>query len=119
MKEKLINIVENIDSCNKARQGLGFAPVARVHCECDGKGNTYWFTNGCISPRELGDLSKFGSFVPKNSNVAIKMQTIEVGTSFDYQQFINLKRFQNHHVVLENRANFQNKTIAIAGDTLL
>ena len=37
MKEKLIDIVNILDSCATARKGTGIAPVARVHCNYDGE----------------------------------------------------------------------------------
>lgn len=117
MKETLIDIVNIIDSCAKARKGTGIAPVARVHCLYDNEEKTFWFTNHVVSTYGLGDLSKFGSFVPKNSNVAIKMQTSEVGSSFEYEGS-RYKRKVTYHVTLENQSDFQNQTIAIAGDPI-
>ena len=119
MKEKLIDIVTAIDSCAKARKGTGITPIARVHCLLDGGEDTMWFVNSYYSRSDLQEVRKYGHFVPKNSDVAIKMQTYEVGTSFEYDQRDNTKRMQRHRVELENRTNLQNQTIAIAGDTIL
>lgn len=119
MKETLIDIATHIDSCAKARKGTGIAPFARVHCLFDGKEDNYWFTSNYYSGFDLNELKKYGHFVPKNSRIAIKMQTYEVGSSFEYEQMNNIRRMQKHHVVLENRADLQNQTIAIAGDTIL
>ena len=119
MKEKLIDIVAAIDSCAKARKGTGVSPIARVHCLIDGGEDTMWFVNSYYSRSDSEKVQGFGRFVPKNSDVAIKMQTYEVGTSFEYDHRDNTKRMQRHRVELENRTNLQNQTIAIAGDTIL
>lgn len=119
MKEKLIDIVQTLDSCAKAIRGKDFSLVARVHCQYDGKPESFWFTSSSVRQRDLKDVKKYGIFVPKNSNVAIKMQTLEVGKSFDYELTTRIKRIQYHHVELENRSDFQNQTIVIAGDNLL
>lgn len=118
-KEKLIDIVNILDACAYARKGTGVSPVARVHCKYDEIPDSFWFTNGCVSLYRLNELSRFGHFVPKNSAVAIKMQTIEVGSSFEYDQINKIKRIQHHKVIVDNRSNFQNQTIALAGDPLL
>ena len=118
MKEKLIDIVNAIDSCAKARKGTGVNPAARVHCLFDRKEETFWFCGNYISANDLKDLARFGRFVPKNSRIAIRMQTNDVGTSFDYEQMNRIKRMVPHHVELKNRTIFQNQTIAIAGDSI-
>ena len=117
-KESLLDIVEDLDSCAKARIGMGIAPIARVHCLYDEEAETFWFTNRAYSPRELSGLSAFGRFVPKYSDVAIKMQKNEVGTSFDYISRDYIKRLKTHVVRLENQSNLQNQTISLAGDSL-
>ena len=117
-KEMLLDIVVDLDSCAKARRGTGIAPIARVHCVYDGDSETFWFTNRAFSPREISDLRTFGRFVPKYSDVAIKMQKSDVGTSFEYYTLNNIKRVQTHTVLLENQSDLQNHTIAIAGDDL-
>ena len=114
--EALIEIVEDLASCADARSGYGIAPIARVHCVYDGRGETFWFTNRNFAPRELDGLQRFGRFVPKYSDVAIKMQKSKVGTSFDYYVINNIKRLQTHHVLLLNQSDIQNQTIAISGD---
>ncbi len=118
MKEKLIDIVRALDSCSKARKGLGVFPVARVHCLYDGQDETLWFTNRLVNTYGLPDINKFGRFVPKYSDVAVKLQTSDVGTSFQYNGLDNIKRTHTYHVLLENRSDLQNQTIAIAGDSL-
>lgn len=119
MKEKLIDIVSSIDVCAKARRDTGIVSVARIHCNYDGAEQTFWFTKDLYSARELTPFSQFGIFVPKNSRVAINMQSMDVGSSFEYEQLNYIKRLEHHRVELENRSDFQNQTIAIAGDTLL
>ena len=119
MKEKLIDIVNILDSCATARKGTGIAPVARVHCNYDGEPDSFWFTNDIVNYYRYNEVKKFGHFVPKNSAVAIKMQTIGVGDTFEYDQLNKIKRIQHHKVKVENRSDFQNQTIALAGDPLL
>ena len=119
MNEKLIDIVKTIDSYAKANKTARISSVARVHCLYNGEEKTFWFTNSLVNMYGLEELRKFGSFVPKNSSVAIKMQTTEVGATFEYNQLNYIKRMTCNHVTLENRTNFQNQTIAIAGDKLV
>lgn len=118
-KEKLIDIVNILDSCANARKGIGIAPVARVHCNYDGEPESFWFTNHIVNYFRYNEVRKFGQFVPKNSAVAIKMQTINVGDTFEYDQPNKIKRIQHHKVVVENRSDLQNQTIAIADDPIL
>lgn len=117
-KEQLIDIVETLDSCAEARRGTVVDPVARVHCIYDGYAQTFWFTNKSINTYDCPELNKFGRFVPKYSDVAIRMQRSEVGSSFDYASNDYIGRLKQHHVILENQSNLQNQTIAIAGDNL-
>lgn len=117
-KENLIDVVNELNSFAKVRRKVGIFPIARVHCLYDKKGKTFWFTNRLYHPRELSDLRSFGTFVPRYSDVAIKMQKSEVGTEFDYIGRNNINRLQTYHVLLENQADLQNQTIAIAGDSL-
>ena len=116
-KEYLIDIVEDLDSCAKARKRIGIPALARVHCLYDGDYETFWFTSRAFTPRELSSLTCYGRFVPKYSDVAIRMQKGDVGTSFLYSTLNNLKRVQQHLVLLENQTDLQNQTIAIAGDS--
>ncbi len=115
-KEYLIDIVEDLVSCAKARKRIGIVAYARVHCLYDGEYETFWFTSKAFTPRELSELNSYGRFVPQYSNVAIKMQKGDVGTSFQYSTLNNIKRVQEHVVLLENQTNLQNQTISIAGD---
>ena len=117
-KETLIEIVGELKACETARDKAGIFAIARVHCIYDGKPNNFWFTNKLYLPRELSSLSGFGRFVPKYSDVAIRMQKSDVGTSFDYAIINNIKRLESHTVRLENQSNLQNHTISIAGDKL-
>lgn len=117
-KEGLVDIVEDLDACDKARKKLDVFSVARVHCLYDKNYETFWFTNKAYMPRELSGLRSFGRFVPKYSDIAIKMQRSKVGTSFDYHTINRIKRLEEHHVHLENQSDLQNHTIAIAGDKL-
>lgn len=117
-KEALIDIVTDLYSCEKARSGKEVFPLARVHCLFDGKDETFWFTSKVYHPRELSDLNRYGHFVPRYSDVAIRMQKYEVGKSFTYSTTNRIKRLKEHHVLLENQSNLQDHTIAIAGHHL-
>ena len=119
LKEELIDVVEELDSCAKARRGSGIVPIARVHCLDDGSGATYWFTNRLHHPREISDLYKFGNFVPRYSDLAIKMQKSKVGISFPHYKFDNIGGGKTHIIQLENQSDLQNQTISIAGDDLM
>ena len=114
-KEGLVDIVEALDACASARVGTGIAPIARVHCLYDESGETFWFTSRLHHPREYSSLRKYGRFVPQYSDVAIKMQKSEVGTSFPHFVVNRIKRVEQHIVFLQNQSDLQNQTIAIAG----
>jgi len=118
MKEKLIDIVKDIDACAKDRKNTGISPIARVRCVFDGKEESFWFTNGQYISFDNRRLNKYGRFVPKNSNIAIRMQTMDVGASFEYETPNRIKKIVSHRVKLENRSDFQNQTISIAGDRI-
>ena len=118
-KEGLVDIVEALDACAKVRRKLDVFSVARVHCLFDENYETFWFTNRAYLPRELSGLRSFGRFVPKYSDIAIKMQRSKVGTSIDYNTINRIKRVEEHHIILENQSDLQNHTIAIAGDALM
>lgn len=118
MHENLIDIVENLDSCANARRGLWISPIARVHCMYDGNPETLWFTNRLVNMFDVPELRKYGRFVPKYSDAAVKLQTCDVGTSFQYNGIDTIKRIHTYNVSLENRSDLQNQTIEIAGDSL-
>lgn len=46
MKEKLIDIVQSIDTYAEKRKGTHIVVVARVHCLYNGQDKTFWFTQG-------------------------------------------------------------------------
>lgn len=117
-KESLIEIVEELEACEKARDKAGIFAISRVHCLYDGIANTFWFTSRLYLPRELSSLNEFGRFVPKYSDVAIRMQKSNVGTTFVYDTLSKIKRLETHTVILENQSNLQNHTISIAGDKI-
>lgn len=117
-KENLIDIVETLNSCAIARKDLWIFPIARVHCLYDGKEESFWFTTRPVSLLNSPELREYGHFVPKYSDVAVKLQTCDVGTSFQYNGIDNIKRAHTYHVTLENRSDLQNQTIVIAGDAL-
>ena len=118
-KEELIDIVEVLDSCAKARRTAGITASARVHCLYDGSYKTFWFTHRLYSPRELTSLNNYGRFVPQYSDRAIQIQKSELGKPFSYDTYSKIEKgFLFHQVVLENKSDLQNQTIEIAGDEL-
>jgi len=118
-KESLTDIVEDIVSCDSARKNTGISALGRIHCTFDGRDEYFWFTNDNVNFYLHPKLKRFGHFVRKNSDIAIKIQTTDIGTSFDYPHYNEIKRYVNTLVYLENRSDFQNKTIAIAGDNII
>lgn len=119
-KEKLIDIVRSIKSCADTRKNLGIFCVARVHCIYNGEWHTFWFTSSNANGSMHGlHLDGFGDFVPKNSFIAIKLQTNEIGSTFEYSMKNIHNRHRVYHVSLENRSNFQNQTIEIADDSIV
>lgn len=118
-KENLIDIVEELVSCAKVKKDLRIATIARVHCMYDDKYETFWFTNQSVTLFNSPELRKYGRFVPKYSNIAVKLQTCDVGTSFQYDGLDIIKRKHTYKVSLENRSDLQNRTIVIAGDSLI
>lgn len=117
-KEKLIDIVETLDSCEKARRDLSIYPIARVHCLQDDKYETYWFVSQNVNLYGLPQIRKFGSFVPRYSDIAINLQKMNIGGSFKHVGVDNYKRSHTYNVTLDNRSDLQNQTIEIAGDSL-
>ena len=120
MKEKLIDIVQTIDACTEARKGRGIVVIARLHCLYDGVPDNIWLLpdNRSVAQHSLGDLTRFGRFVPRNSPRAIELQKKELGVpeEFDEKSTYKKKIKKRYHVIVENRSNFQDHTIAIAGD---
>ena len=117
-KEELIDIVEALDSCEKARRAAGITASARVHCLFDGSYKTFWFTHRLYSPRELTSLESYGRFVPQYSDRAIQIQKSDVGVPFSYDVYNKHNGFITHSVTLENKSDIQNQTIEILGDDI-
>lgn len=122
MKEKLIDIVQTIDACTEARKGRGIVVIARLHCLYDGVPDNIWLLpdNHTVAQHCLGDLTRFGRFVPRNSPRAIELQKKDLGVpeEFDEKSTYKKKIKKRYHVIVENRSNFQDHTIAIAGDPM-
>ena len=119
MKEKLIDIVQSIDTCAEKRKGTRIVVVARVHCLYNGQDKTFWFTQGLVNAKRFDIPDEIGQFVPKNAPIAVKFQKNDIGSSFEYSVKNIIKKIENYHVVLENRANFENNIITIAGDDIM
>ena len=117
-KEKLIDIVKNLVSCNKAIKGHSIYPIARIHCLVDSKYETYWFVNNNVNLFDNPQIRSYGRFVPRYSDIAIKMQKSDIGDRFEHYGKNTIKRIHKYNVVLENRSDIQNQTIEIAGDNL-
>lgn len=119
MKEKLIDIVQSIDTCAEKRKGTRIVVVARVHCLYNGQDKTFWFTQGLVNAKRFDIPDEIGQFVLKNAPIAVKFQKNDIGSSFEYSVKNIIKKIENYHVVLENRANFENQIITIAGDDIM
>lgn len=118
-KESLEDIAEDIVAFTSTRRKSGVSAAMRVHCVFDGKDDFYWFTSDLVNFYKYPELKRYGHFVPKNSDIAIRMQTTELGNPFSYPHWNEIKRYVNSEVCVENRSDFQNQTIGIAGDDIL
>lgn len=122
MKESLYDIANIIAKAKGVfRRNRFGGVVARVNGEFDGANKTYWFLVGSNGRSMYGrdELNALGVFVPRNSRVATKILNEDLGTPIDYEGLNQIKRMQKHHLVMENRADLENKTIAILGDKQL
>ncbi len=119
MPEKLIDIVEAIDGCFRAKVRKHILTYARIHCVYDGENKTFWLCDKSYIKKDLGGIEKYGIFAHKNSAPAIKMLTNDVGSTFEYSCMdgYNIKRL-NHCVEVENRSDFGKQIIVIAGDNI-
>lgn len=117
-KESLEDIAADIDACDSKCKKYGIYPLLRVNCDYNGEPKIFWFTNHCVSLLGCPEMSRYGQFVPKNSDVAVKIQTTDMGKSFEHIE-IRWKRPRKVVYGLENRSDFQNRTIEIAGDSIL
>ncbi len=122
MKESLYDIASIIANAKGVfRRNRFGGVVARVNGEFDGANKTYWFLVSSSSRSMYGrdELNALGSFVPRNSRVATKILNEDLGTPIDYECINHIKRMQKHHLVIENRSDLENKTIALLGDRQL
>lgn len=117
-KENLLNIVEDLKSCDDAIKGTGLSPIARIRCNNNGKEETFWFIKQLVNMYDFKELQKFGRFVPQYSDLAIKMQKYDIGKTLEYNELDNHKQAHTRKLSLENRSDLQNQTIVIAGDSL-
>ena len=126
MKETLLNIAETVSSAEPIlkryySRANNNSVVARVNGEFDGKEQTYWFLSYAERESMYGkdDLKALGYFVHRNSRIATMILNNELGASIDFQSLNNIKRMQSHHLVIDNRTDLENRTIALAGDQQL
>lgn len=124
-KERLEEIVETLRACRNDRRGSGFTAVARVFTVWNEEGKTfprvYWFTNESFNFNfnfKFPKLAKYGTFQPKNSDIALQIQMSDLGQSFKLPYLKYAKHTVVSDVFLENRSNLQDQTINIAGDGL-
>jgi len=118
MKEELVDIVESITLCQERRRNTDITVIGRVHCMVNGEPDTFWFTPRYYNLFGKEQLRGMGHFVPRNSEDAIKMQMSTVGTSFTSPHLNYIKRLANYEYLLVNKADFQNHTISMLGDTI-
>lgn len=117
-KERLEDIVSDIISCTSISSKVGIYPLSRIHCLYDGEDKIFWFTNGYQPYFRHPELAAYGQFVPQTANLAVRIQSSELGSSFqNCEPYLKRKIWKT--IYLENRANFQDQTIGIAGDSIL
>ncbi len=117
-KERLEEIVSNIAECLPVSRANDIYPLLRVHSQWDNEEVIFWFTNKPVDLFYCPELKDYGRFVPKNSEIAIKIQTTYLGEPFDYDYY-QYKRLRRSQISIANRSNFQDNSIAIAGDSII
>lgn len=121
MKESLLDIAKVVSSSEpilKRHYSYTNTVVARVNGDFDGKNQTYWFLSNPDNQSKVfkDGLKALGNFVHRNSRVATMILNNELGTSIDYQSLNQIKRMVQHHLVIDNRTDLENRTIALVGD---
>ena len=120
MKESLYQIASNIKEGHETFKREHFGPVvARVHGTIDGKEQTYWFLLGQMNKSMYGRdaLKNLGVFTPRNSSLATKILNNEIGTKIEHSGIDDLKRKRIYNIVAENKADLQNRSIVLVGDS--
>lgn len=122
MSESLIDIVTNISVAlpTFSRNRL-YNVAARVNGDFDGDIKTYWFLVGNNTRSLIGnkELAYFGHYVPRNSRVATKILNNELGAPIEYECLNHYKRMQSHRLVIFNRSDLENKTIAHVDEPII
>lgn len=121
MKEKLIDIVGNISEANKTARKENFPATiaARLHCEIDKHGRTYWLCGSGINNISMypyHNLKTFGVFVPKNKGVAVDMLNHRVGDEINVTTSDEYGRPLRGKLVLENKSELTNRVITLLGE---
>lgn len=122
MKESLYDIASVLADAKETFRKNHFSGVAaRVNGDFDGTNKTYWFLVGNYAKPTIGndELTALGTFVSRNSTIATRILNEDLGVSIDYEKRNHLKRMQKHHLIMGNRADLENKTIALLGDKQL
>lgn len=119
MKETIYDVASAISDAQPKYKKEHVPVVARVHGDFDGQEKTYWFIMRPLSfPMfKMPELQDLGILVPRNSFVATKILNGEVGSDINYQLKNNIKRLVDHHIKTTSKADLQNRTITILGDT--
>ncbi len=115
MSESLIDIATTISKALPTfSKNRLYNVAARVNGDFDGEYKTYWFLVGNNSRSTIGnkELASFGQFVPRNSRVATKILNNDLGEPIEYDCLSYYKRMQSHRLVIYNRSDLENKTIA-------
>lgn len=115
--EELVDVVQSISTCAQLRAKTEVTVSGRAHCLVNGDYETFWFTPESYFQFGWSDeLKKMGRFVYRNAHEAIKIQTTDLGETYKSLHKNKIHKLELYEVLVENKADFQNKSISIAGD---
>ena len=117
--EELVDVVRSISTCAQLRAKTEVTVSGRAHCLVNGEYETFWFTPE--SYFQFGwseELKNMGRFVYRNAHEAIKIQTTDLGGTYKSLHENKIHKLEQYEVLVENKADFQNRSISIAGDSI-
>ena len=119
MKETIYDVALAISDAQPKYRKEHIPVVARIHGEFDGVDKTYYFIMSPLSRPmfTMPHLQEIGILVPRNSFVATKILNSEVGTDIEYKLKNNIKRWVDHHIKAESKADLENREISVNGDS--
>ena len=122
MNENLIDIATDISKALPVFKKNRLSNVAaRVNGDFDGDKKIYWLLVGDIPLSINGnkELASFGQFVRRNCRVATQILNNTLGSPIEYECLNYYKSMQSHRLVIYNRSDLVNKTIATIDDPVL